>query len=274
MENEMKSDVAWLRGECAADIAIVVAALKRCDMNLHGYGKCGTLTGGGDWTCPQCAAIAAIKRLERLFLTPCPCEGLQEDCERLQGLLAAEYGRTQDLQAERDSLRADLAKAKADYETVYGLYTTVKCERDQFRTENEKHLVCNQNQYNGIQRLRAELAKAIEGQGILGEEIAALRAELAAATNDCRKANVSIERVYDALDVWGKWDGEPHTVVAHIIAELAASQERERVLRADKERLDWLNVRKAIDKARSYTAPSPERPSTADEGLSISEEEL
>jgi hypothetical protein len=125
----------------------------------------------------------ALQDARAALSTPCPCEGLQEDCERLQGLLAAEYGRTQDLQAECD-------------------------------------------------RLRAELAKAIEGQNILGTEIANLR------------------------------------------VDLTASQERERVLRADRDRLEWLNeeivnvidlddgriidvrgldVRKAIDAARALT---------------------
>jgi hypothetical protein len=191
---------AGLRGECAADIAIVVAALKRCDMNLHGYGKCGTLTGGGDWTCPQCAAIAAIKRLERLFLTPCPCEGLQEDCERLQGLLAAEYGRTQDLQAERDSLRAELAASQ----------------------ERERVLREALEPFAGMAERFFALA---EGKPVVEDE-----------------DRVTCEYV---------WLEFRHVLKVR----------------------DLRRAARALTPDRPYTAPSPERPSTADEGLSISGQE-
>jgi hypothetical protein len=225
MENEMKSDVAGLRGECAADIAIVVAALKRCDMNLHGYGKCGTLTGGGDWTCPQCAAIAAIKRLERLFLTPCPCEGLQEDCERLQGLLAAEYGRTQDLQAERDSLRAELAALRApdDLPEIPCCPPHEQMLRSGATKPLDNCFVCTRNH-------RDELLDTLG------------RIALACVERDIRE-------VY-------------HLAYMALVDMTLPAEKQADIMSA------------AIDKARSYTSPSPERPSTADEGLSISEEEL
>jgi hypothetical protein len=118
--------------------------------------------------------------------------------------------------------------------------------------------------------LRAELAKAIEGQGILGAEIANLRAELAASQERERVLREALEPFAGMAErFFALAEGKPVVEDEDRVTCEYVWLEFRHVLKVR----DLRRAARALTPDRPYTSPSPERPSTADEGLSISGQE-
>jgi hypothetical protein len=149
------------------------------------------------------------------------------------------------------------------------LSTPCPCEKERgdewrARREAESRLVAVAA---ACSSLRDELARAIEGQGILGTEIANLRADLAASQERERVLREALEPFAGMAErFFALAEGKPVVEDEDRVTCEYVWLEFRHVLKVR----DLRRAARALTPDRPYTSPSPERPSTADEGLSIS----
>jgi hypothetical protein len=283
-DSSVTEGAAGLRGECARKaLEALIDTAKSYRSDALGQpaapeDRVGMMFAKYNHAPKRCDRDAVIAEADAALSTPCPCEELREqDWQHVREMhkTICSYSNAAGT-GEVQQLRAELAKLQTSYEQI--------CEQC---ASAERELNAAHNELAGEKERAANLEMA---RDIAQDRIPGLEQRTWAAL---KLAQTFQERALKAE------------------ADLAASQERERVLRADKDRLDWLernghccdsfgsgsddrwwNVvyndgnqaegatpREAIDAARAltpdrpYTAPSPERPSTADEGLSISGQE-